>query len=174
MYYVQRYTGKLEETRLPGYEIGEKFVYTDFYQRTGKYKYDLNAINVGPNLPNTNPNLLIIKPFTCSYNLSNLIFPPKGGINYNQYGNTGFEFRQISLTEPFPNRQARENWLGKEGLITNVGYAIYNNQPLYNFYLNSNNRDKIRVYNSRYRYDSFNPADPYKSNFLKDHNIILR
>ena len=173
-YYVQKYTGELGLSNNSAYIYGGRFAYTDFYQQTGKYDLKLTAVELGPHLNNAGSNIWKIDPFKCEYNLTNLIFPPKGDINYTKYGNVGFEFRQISLTEPFPNRTARENWLGKESLITNVEYGIYNNQPLYHFNLNSSNREKVRFYNSKNKYDSFNPADPYKSNFLKDHNIILR
>ena len=107
LYYVQRYTGELSVSNSSGYDEGGRFVYTDFYQNTGNYQYELKAVNVGPNFPFTNSNILSIDPFICSYEVTNLIFPPKGDINYNKYGNVGFEFRQISLTDPFPIGQGK-------------------------------------------------------------------
>jgi hypothetical protein len=166
-YYVQRYTGALSTTAKEGYELGGRLVYTDFYQMSTVQDFELNLNNLGPNLPNSSNRSINLNPFTCSYKVSNMIFPPEGDINHDKYGNVAFDFRQISLKNPFPNRSPRENWAGKESLITSRGYEVYNTRtPMYEYYLDPNRMKTIRIYNSTHNYGSYDVNNPYNSLFL--------
>jgi hypothetical protein len=166
-YYVQRYTGALSMTAKEGYELGGRLVYTDFYQMSTIQDFELSLINLGPNLPNSNNRSINLAPFTCSYKVNNMIFPPEGDSNHDKYGNVAFDFRQISLKSPFPNRSPRENWVGKESLITSRGYEVYNTRtPMYEYYLDPNRMKTIRIYNSTHNYGSYDVNNPYNSLFL--------
>jgi hypothetical protein len=173
-YYVQRYTGELSTTISSGYDLGGRRVYTDFYQKSGTQNFSSNFDKIGPNLPLSQDNSMKIKPssnkLTCSYNVDNRIFPQEGGKNYPSYGSVAFTFRQISLTDPFPNRDPRTNWVGQ----TIKGYEIYNNDPKYKYYLNPTCMQAIRIYNNQsYGYGSFNSYNPYKSDFLSKYGDEL-
>ena len=160
-YYVQRYTGELATTDLPGYDYDGRYSYTDFYTRTGSYPFSLSMTRIGPNL-GTVPKLWSIDPFTCQYEVDNRIFPPDGDDNEPPYGNEAFMYRQISLVDPFPNRSPGENWQGKERMITSKGYSIYGEEPKYEILLNPGIMQGIRsTYGNDY--GSFNINNPYKS-----------
>lgn len=176
-YYVQTYTGTLSTTNKSGY-VGDGYKsYSSFYDMSQNYPFSLVVKNMGPNLPVAVAKTWSVNPFSCSYNVDNLIFPPKGDSNYDKYGSIGFSFRQVSLRDPFPNRSARENWRGKETLITSKGYNVYATTPLYTITLTPATMQNIRgfksINNNVYGYsDASNPAnskliDQYSSVIVK-------
>lgn len=178
-YYVQTYTGSLATSKIDaGYVYDGRKAYTDFYAMSSTYIFNLNMKNYGPNLPGLAAGLRwTINPYSCTYDVNNLIFPPKGDSNYDRYGSIGFSFRQVSLRDPFPNRSARENWRGKETLITAKGYNVYATAPLYTLTLTPATMQNIRgfksINNNVYGYsDASNPAnskliDQYSSVIVK-------
>jgi hypothetical protein len=174
-YYVQRYTGELSTTYKPGYEHGGRLVYTDFYQQAKIQKFTLRFNKIGPNLPLSTDNTMKINStnkFDCTYAVTNLIFPPEGDATHDRYGNVAFDFRQISLTNPFPGRGPRENWRGKQSLITSRGYEVYNTHtPMYEYYLDPTRMQKIRIYNNTNNYGSYDINNPYNSIFLDKYGI---
>jgi hypothetical protein len=165
-YYVQRYTGALSRTDEQGYDYDGRKAYTDFYAMSGNTPFSLNVTKLGPNFNGTSNDLWSLKPFTCSYDITNLIFPPDGDENNDLYGNTAFMYRQISLTDPFPNREAKNNWKGKTTLITTKGYSIYNDDtPLYTINFTPSNMKTIRGYGNNY--GSYNAKNPYISTLVQ-------
>lgn len=161
-YYVQTYTGELSETPEDGYIYDGAKAYTDFYDYSDDVMYSIELSNFGSNLP-TVPKTWAID-YQGTYHVTNWIFPQEGDSQYDRYGSTGFSFRQITLTDPFPNRSARENWLGKEKLITDKGYKVYKGEPLYILNLSPSIMRDIRGFEtfggSAYGYsDQTNPSN---------------
>ena len=163
-YYIQRYTGEPSTKGGDGYDEHGYYAYTGFNDMSGKHDFSLAITNLGPNLPTLNNNLWSINPLTCNYNVNNLIFPPQGDKNYNKYGSPAFMYRQISLTDPFPNRNPGENWEGKSSLITSNGYKIYSNAPKYTIELTPTLMKEIRNYGTNY--GDFYVKDPYQSKVI--------
>jgi hypothetical protein len=172
-YYIQRYTGELSTTSKPGYEFGGRLVYTDFYQEAKVQRFTLGFKWIGPNLPLSTGNTMKINSsntFNCTYTVTNLIFPPEGDATHASYGNVAFDFRQVSLTNPFPGRSPRENWRGQQNLITSRGYEVYNtNNPMYEYYLDPTRMGNIRAYNRTHNYGSYDISNPYNSIFLDEY-----
>jgi hypothetical protein len=174
-YSVMKYTGDiLEANNIPSdktnaYVSHGRYAYTDFYAYSGTYQLENTITNIGPNINNRDKNLFSLTPFTCTYKINNLIFPQEGDPNNDKYGSIAFSYRQVSLTDPFPNRNPRENWQGKENLITSKGYEVYNTtKPLYQYYLDPTRMQSIRIYNSTHNYGSYDINNPYNSIFLNN------
>lgn len=171
-YYVQRYTGDLNTTKLnQGYDGGGRYVYTDFFEKSDSHDFDIVSNNLGPNISSAIPNTAFtITSFACSYNVDNLIFPPVNDKNYPLYGSVAFRYRQISLTDPFPaGHKTGENWVGRSNLITRNGYKIYDDTPLYKVNLYPAFMQELRGYGNKYT--NFYLQNPYHSEILERHNI---
>lgn len=179
-YYVQRYTGEYITSSGSGYEADGRKSYTDFYDPSESNEFSLDAINLGPNLPGIANTMWSIDPFTCQYNVNNLIFPPQGDDNYDLYGNVAFMYRQISLTDPFPDRNPGENWASQTSTINSIiykGYSIYGSNPLYTISLTPSAMQGIRNnYGTSYGTFISVSSNPYKSAFvskyIQDNTIV--
>ena len=175
-YYVQRYTGNLNTSGGSGYDYDGHYSYTDYFAKSSSNNFSLAATKIGPNLPSLSNSLWSINPFTCQYNVTNLIFPPTGDSQNVKYGNVAFMYRQVSLDNPFPNRNPGENWRNKASLITSNGYKVYANTPLYTINLTPNVMQSLRGYGTNY--GSYNTKDPNISiivdTYIKSGTIIKR
>jgi hypothetical protein len=166
-YYVQRYTGDLSTYPISGYDYDGRYAYTDFYERSQSHNFSLHARSLGPNLQGVSNNIWQINPFNCQYDVNNLIFPPAGDRNNIKYGYVAFMYRQVSLTNPFPNRAPGENWAGEVTDITRDGYKVYSNNPVYTINLTPGVMQGIRGYGTNYT--SFYTNNPYRSIFVENY-----
>ena len=172
--FIRKHLGNIGYKSGPEYISGGHKFYTDFYQPAGIYNFRLNVTNIGPKV---STNILRLLPTTdrngthntygnitlsCSYTVENLDFKPSG---------LGFGVRQVSLTDPFPRRDPRENWKGNEILLTEKGYGIYADAPMYEFTLSPAKLLDIRRENISY--SSFRLDDNEKSYFIKTLNTPL-
>ncbi|MDD3048861.1 MAG: hypothetical protein PHQ89_02590 [Bacilli bacterium] len=180
-YYIEKYTGKKVTDMVNGVNyttdengsIKQNKYFTELTELTGKYNLNLALINVGRNLKNNWVKKWKIN-MDCDYSVDNKIFPQKKDDNYKEYGAMAFSFRQISLTNPFPGRAARENWLGYENLITDKGKTVYNAKTAqYAVALSPADMLSIREYNEQNAYSVFNMRNgTEKSLFI--HNYFSR
>jgi len=165
-YYIEKYTGKpaLNKANNDAYVHDGRYEYTDFFTKSGTYDFGLSARTLGPNIPGVSNSAWSVNPFTCRYDLNNLIFPPEGDPNNALYGNVTYMYRQISLTDPFPGRSPGENWNGKVSLITAKHYTIYGMTPLYRMSLTPPIMQTIRGFGTDYT--TYNPINPDISTIL--------
>ncbi len=161
-YYIQRYTGEISDTNKDGYDRHGRYAYTGFYDPSMNHSFSIRARNLGPNLTGVTRNWHI-DPLNCHYEVTNWLFPPENDPQREKYGAVTFTFRQISLTDPFPNRSPRTNWLDRENLINDFA----NFEP-YHIELTPGLRQSIRLYNRNSNYGSFNIEDPYRSLMIRN------
>ena len=183
-YSVMKYTGELKETvdissSDKAYINDGRYLYTSFYAMSNVYELNNKLKKIGSNINSSNDSIFNLD-FNCTYKVDNLIFPPvgdpknDGNSSNGEYGSVAFRYRQISLTDPFPNNRIPGwNWNLDEhkNLISTIktdGYKIYSNPngPLYNITLDPATMQEIRRYNDLHDYGSYNTNDPYKSTFL--------
>lgn len=168
--YLERYTGEIKSVATSTTcNAGDRY-FVDFDELTkpikgvdddNGYKLTLVANNIGNNLLSTGEiwNLNV----NCWYQVKNLSFPQGGQTvkssetddNYDDYGNVAFSYRQIDLTDPFPDREPGANWYKKEGLITSTASNI-NRMERYSIIFNSSgDLKRVREYNENNPYVTF-------------------
>ena len=123
--YIEAYTGNIKTTSSDSKDCKICNAYVvSFYEKTkpesgaiGDKGYTLKIVanNLGGNISTKDDtwNLNI----NCWYTVENIIFPQSEDENFIKYGETGFMYRLIDLKDPFPKREAGDNWYGKTGLI---------------------------------------------------------
>lgn len=123
--YIEAYTGNIKTTSSDPKDCKICNAYVvSFYEKTkpeegaiGDKGYTLKIVanNLGGNISTKDDtwNLNI----NCWYTVENIIFPQSEDENFIKYGETGFMYRLIDLKDPFPKREAGDNWYGKTGLI---------------------------------------------------------
>ena len=178
--FIELYTGKVVLVEDANTCIAGNIYFTSFYEVTRPvtgdlldkgYSLTLNVSNLGNNIDLTSDTWNLTA--SCYYTVQNLIFPQ--GIvteeNYPKYGSTAFMYRLIDLNTPFPNREAGENWYGKESLITSLDPT----KIMYEINLSSGAIRRIRDYNDTNPYDTFNLDEMERSLFIESNpNIIKR
>lgn len=178
--FIEMYTGNVVE--VPGGQTcnAKDVFFTSFYEVTRPistnpadkgYSLTLTATNLGNNIrPDGDKWNLTIN---CWYALKNLIFPQESDEYYSILGGTAFMYRQVDLAIPFPNRNAAENWFGKEKLITDTRTGI-KNRTLYNIKINLSTIKRIREYNEQVKYyDTFNLNEMQRSWFIENNPSII-
>lgn len=182
--YIEKYTGEVKDTPTDTTCDAKDIYFTSFYEYTRPtadnptdkgYALTLTANNLGNNIksdPSNTWNLNV----NCWYTVDNLIFPQGGTAtggtgsideNYSKYGNTGFLYRIIDLSNPFPNRDPGENWYGKTDLITSTKNDI-ENKTVYEIRLNSSTISELKDYNANHKYDTFDLNTQEKSSLIND------
>lgn len=162
VYYIHKYDGTLSTTGGSNYYYGGRKYFTDLRAPSGRYDFDVFIEYLGPNIPPGTTSKTWKVDMDCHYNLENKIMPPKPEL----YGPLAVVARQVSLVDPFPGRKARENWRGKEHLITSKGYSVYKNKPLYEVRLTPASMADVRRYNQLHIYGSFNLDAAERSHFI--------
>ena len=182
--YVEKYSGDIKTTKSDTTCEGMDrfFVSLNEYTRPVEndnddngYSLTLTANNLNTKAINdTNWSLTV----NCNYQVNNLMFP-QGGTNvkedenYSKYGNTAFQYRTVTLEEPFPDREAGANWKGNEEIITSSKSIIFSsNNTLERFKINLDRAGikKIREYNELYKYDTFNLDNNENSIFINNYS----
>ena len=182
--YVEKYTGVVSSTKTDTTCNANDRYFTDFKELTNPvagdienngYKLTLYVKDkdLGNNLSSTNPrwNLTV----NCWYQVKNLSYPQGGNTssetntdeNYDKYGNTAFVYREIDLSNPFPERDPGANWFGKTNLITN------NRNIEFEISLNKSKINKVKEYNENNAYDTFNLNEMEKSLFIINNPSIV-
>lgn len=162
-YYIEKYTGKkvttpnesVNYTTDEDNQIAQYKYFTELNEYTNDYNLDLALTNVGRNVGSFWTKKWNID-LDCSYHVDNKIFPRPADTNYPKYGGVAFAFRQITLTNPFPGRPPRSNWVGHVADITTTPSAIYNNGHIQYFVqLQKENMMSIRNSNNGTSYSTY-------------------
>lgn len=125
---------------------------------------------VSANVSNIGININLNYNWSCNFNISNVIVcQPDADCPSGRYN---LIFRPISLTNPFPNindinknRKLGKNWNEDllEKIITNnrdvSDYQVYNLEPMYSITLTPATIKKIRKYNNKKTYTSFDDME---------------
>ena len=182
--YLEKYTGEVKELYNEATcNAGDKY-FTSLTELTRPVEGDntdkgysliLTATKLGDNLGGVGNDWSINAK--CWYQVKNLIFPQKntGGSeddNYDEYGNTAFQYRIIDLNNPFPGREPGANWKGHENII----YSTKNDLSTLQRFVIALDRSsiiKIREYNKLYKYDTFNLNEMEKSHFIEENIDII-
>ncbi len=165
--YIERYTGEVKEIESENTcNVGDRyFVSLKEYTRPletdtldNGYSLKVIAKNLGNNLVKTGEiwNLDV----SCWYQVKNLTFPQNNvGIKkdeyYDELGSTGFMYRLIDLSDPFPNRTPGANWVGKESIISSTKDRL-NSLKRFEINLTRSSIQNIRSYNEVHSYEPFN------------------
>lgn len=164
--YLEKYTGEVKTSESEDTCNAKDRYFVPMNELTRPTKNDTNdngysltlvAKNIGNNLVSTGQkwNLNV----NCWYQVLNLMFPQsttgKYDEKHDELGNTGFMYRLIDLNDPFPNRTAGANWIGKESIITSTK-DIISSLSKFEINLNSSSINSIRSYNEVNGYEPFN------------------
>ena len=181
--YLEKYTGEVKTLPISGRTCDAKDMYfTDFNTITKPvsgvpgdkgYELTLTATNLGSLLKS---NLTV----NCNYEVKNLMYPQRDNTgkcideNCDKYGSTGYQYRIIDLSDPFPNRKAGANWIGKENLITSTKDNI-NSMTKFEINLGRSSILKLREYNETHKYDKFDLDEKTNElNFIEQHSNIVK
>lgn len=208
--YLELYTGKVinkgEKTTRPTCIAGNKF-YVSFDEKTRPDPPDSKTDNgypifvelkgIGNNIEKSGPKNMNLK-INCSYQVLNYSSPLKtdyvvesfpGRVIKSYSGFSLFDYRAISLKDPFPGRDPLSNWDGfvkfisgkkevkiplKEYYITSKGENV-RNKNLYTINLNNSTVRDIRGQNKSVYYGTFDLDQSERSRFIENNfNIIKR
>ncbi len=132
------------------YVEGGRLVYTSISSKSGYYPFSIEIKNGGISGEiNTSGSGI-----TCQYKLSNCLKEGQCDGEVSESDTPNY-FRQISLSNPFPNREPGSNWQGNAlnssntkvaTYITEKGDNVYSN-PMYHIKLTSSTISEIQRYN---------------------------
>ena len=183
--YIEKYTGEVKKVSSSSntcnakdrYFVSFKELTTPTTDPTNNgYSLVLEATNIGNNIVSYGVKWNLTAQ--CYYKVKNLSFPQGSNSsidkdeNNDKYGNVLFMYRQIDLNNPFPDRQAGSNWIGKESRITSTANNI-KTYTRFTIALDSSSIQRIREYNDVYPYDTFNLNEIEKSNFIIQNTTIF-
>ena len=183
--YIEKYTGEVKKVSSSSntcnakdrYFVSFKELTTPTTDPTNNgYSLVLEATNIGKNIVSDGVKWNLTAQ--CYYKVKNLSFPQGSNSsidkdeNNDKYGNVLFMYRQIDLNNPFPDRQAGSNWIGKESRITSTANNI-KTYTRFTIALDSSSIQRIREYNDVYPYDTFNLNEMEKSNFIIQNTTIF-
>lgn len=165
--YIERYTGEVKDVESEDTcNVGDRFfVSLTEYTKPLKddaldngYSLKLTARDIGNNLgiKNLSWNLDV----SCWYQVKNLTFPQNDvGVKkdeyYDEIGSTGFIYRLIDLSDPFPNRTPNANWVNKEQIILSTKDKL-SSLARFEINLSRSSIQNIRSYNEVHSYEPFN------------------
>lgn len=128
---------------------GGRRLYTDLKASSGPLTLKIYGKNIGMNKYTYDT--------TCTYNLiANGLYDKNNFILY----------RPIDPKDPFPKYAPLANWVGKESLITKLGYGVYTKVPEYQIMLTPANTNQIRSYNDTHKYLDYNLNEKEESDFI--------
>lgn len=164
--YLEKYTGEVKTTESEDTCNAKDRYFVSMNELTRPvsgdttdkgYSLTLVAKNLGNNLVSSGKKWDLT--VNCWYQVLNLMFPQStaGKVDemHDELGNTGFMYRLIDLDDPFPNRTAGANWVGKEDIIYSTK-DIISSLSRFEINLNSSSISSIRSYNDANGYEPFN------------------